>query len=1377
MAKIVLQVGADFSKATETVNKLKEQITSLATAFNEVKVSQKLTNQIKVLTEYNKSLAAATKQVQQETKNARKAELELERYRSKTIIQAKNELAKGEEKIARERIKNQQETEKLRIQEQKLQQEEIKTAKAQGELKDETKKTADEIEKQEEKTKGLVDTLMQFQLTARLLHTGLRTLRSAMKDVNETLADTEKRIIAIQRVLPEGSVSDSDLSNKLYDLAIEYGQSFANVSDIATNFARTGLSYVDTIEATRAALLALNVAELDTSQATEGMIAIMAQFGLSAEQLLNVVDALNKTADRFPVTTEKLMAALQRMGSSASIAGLDLEETIGVATALSKATGRSGANVGTAANALIQYASKPKALDVYAELSPEMAAIVNQYRIGAANVLDIWKGLSKEINNLTEEQADKLDVLANYFESDEGRELQSQLEDELGEIQNDITGVFATANTFRKNYFVALLQNLDVVEEAAETARNAQGYSIKENEKEMQTYERRVQALEEHWHKLANDEQGWLAFRKGLVEIGDKLLTVLEWTGNLRTAVIALGTVFGVAFAPRVISMIGNVITSIKTLIVSLNTATFSAEAFQIALQGAIAVVGLIAVGISALAGVVDKYNKEQAEQRQAAIDKWENEKKNAALLEELYDKYEKLNPTTDEYKEIEKQIVQLLGDKSTYLKEITQDTDKYREAVKELTKEQREQYLIDLELASLAQKGKYEENVKGVANQFKTLLDKSNSSFSVTNGEVYDAFGNVLSAEGRSAVLSNALSESISKYLNIEDISFAPGSDAASALKNREVLKKIAEAYEKAYIEEVNKLNFTKATEIITDEVYTDVKNILEAYDPTDLLETNVKLLVERFKTFSSLKNEVDKGKAYSYVINDLKNQYGDSYDSISKEIKDIFERIVTLSEESADKTINVYKTLSDITDKYSDISDALREIGEAEEDNNKVLEKQNALLEAQKKLTDAINKAKAEYIKNQLDDYLDGLKDEESRASKLQSIEEARAKVEEARLAVEEKRQAVKEAEYNLQKAQEELERAKNDRSVAVYNNATGMFEYQANRKSVESAQEKVRQATENVEKAVNDVDTSIQAVETAELNVQKSVDNLTSYLQDQAISDIKKAIEDGNLDEVTISKILSEWNIDENSLWAKGLTAALQKGINGATEYANNTDAVKSATTAVENATTALEELKRSQFFNAVANRFDYAKNNGTKITDKEIDDFLTLMSLMGVPESDVETARKAIKKYVDEANKNITPPVTTPQTSYNRAESYDDYLAQEYKLKPYDSGGILTGMGGIKATNEPEIVIDPELTKRILSPTSNEAFARFADSLGVIFGNPLKSGSASYRNTWNKTSNNDNRNYVINGVPIPRDAADNLTISQLVQLLDDMNLVKV
>ena len=454
---------------------------------------------------------------------------------------------------------------------------------------------------------GLLDIVTgfaKFQLSAMLVMKPLQWIRSALTSINETLVKTEDAVIALQRVLPTGSATDDEISSKVYDIAQRYGQTFENVSQIATNFARTGMSWADTIKATEAAVLALNVAELDAEEATTGLIAILSQFNLEASDLETVIDKLNKTADNFPVTTEKILAALQRTGSAASNANLSLDQTIALITALSKATGRSGENIGTALNSLIQYSSKSSALDTFAGLSEQSAAVVAQFRQGGANILDVWRQVSEEIKSLKADQADLLD---QYFSTEDGEALKDALDGELEDIYTELGGVYDTANTFRKNYFIALLGNMDTVEQAMGTLGDAAGYSQKENEKYLDTYTAKLNSLKAQWQDIANSEQGLLGIKKALLDVGSVLLTIIKWTGGLRTTLLAISTVVWMLVGDKIIAGFKAIGTAIKGLVTGLRTATTAAQGFQAALGW----IGLIATAVSLIVGLVQQANEE----------------------------------------------------------------------------------------------------------------------------------------------------------------------------------------------------------------------------------------------------------------------------------------------------------------------------------------------------------------------------------------------------------------------------------------------------------------------------------------------------------------------------------------------------------------------------------------------------------------------------------------------------------------------------------------------------------------------------------------------------------------------------------------------
>lgn len=80
----------------------------------------------------------------------------------------------------------------------------------------------------------------------------------------------------------------------------------------------------------------------------------------------------------------------------------------------------------------------------------------------------------------------------------------------------------------------------------------------------------------------------------------------------------------------------------------------------------------------------------------------------------------------------------------------------------------------------------------------------------------------------------------------------------------------------------------------------------------------------------------------------------------------------------------------------------------------------------------------------------------------------------------------------------------------------------------------------------------------------------------------------------------------------------------------------------------------------------------------------------------------------------------------------------------KVARYDSGGVLKGLGGIKATADDEMVLPPDITARMLRPSANAAFqARMRELRGLYDPTPAVGRSLA--------GNTDNRSYTDHSGP--------------------------
>lgn len=1258
MAQIKLTVSPQIE--TAKFEQLKQQIRSLGTELSNIKPNKDLTAQLNALA---KSLNAAARETKTYTKSEKDEALIKQRNTAATLNLAKT-----------------------------------RKTNADAALK-EKKAVEDSHKTHLIATEGLVDMAakyVQLQVAMKLIYAPLNLIKTAFDSLNNVLQTTEDRVIEVKRALGDEAVVNQQISSEIYDLAVQYGQTFDNASNIAVKFARSGMEWRDAIKATEAALLALNVAELNAEEASSGLIAIMAQFRLEASDLERVIDELNKTADNFPVTSEKLLTALSRTGSAAVNANLSLEQTIGLITALSKATGRSGQNLGTAINSLIQYSSKSSALDIFSSLSDDVATAVERMRKGTGNILEVWQKVSEVIKNADDRQKS---ILTGLAESEDIQNLSQELQDELGDIFERTQDVYGTANTFRKNYFIALLDNIDTVIQAQQVATNALDYSQKENLQYMDTLTAKTTALQSKWESLANDEQGWLKFRKGLADIGIGILDVTEATGGLTTAFISLASITTAVFG-------GKVLSAIKEQVKGMKSAETGALKWNAAL-------GLISLSLNLIISTIIASNKRLEHATEAA-------KKYASALEEI--------STSKSARESEIKSLDLLIDR----------------------------------------------------------YDELNSKESLTTAEQYDLKQTVDALSTVYGGLNFVLDETTKRY-NVQ----------TEAIRNNraELLKQI----ETEYYQERAKTAFSSYQAAMEELGYEDISQVRARYDKIKDIR---------------VQGRADAPGQIRWEQRALRETI-EMYDEYLKYIGYI-------SSSGAKTATTSGKTLKE---QYEGLAKAIAAAKDELSESAKIQEKQLSVIEAQKALEEAIAKAKRDYVNSVLDQYITTLKDALTLEEKQNAVIEARKNLEkaaeEARIKAlvnalntenskNEKALDIEQKRLAVEQARQALANAQSQRNVRQYNELTKTWEWQANQTEVDNAQKKLDEAMDALNKYLeqqaraevidalengNAAEADINAIlakwaregmtdtpewvqriksvvesyakyapteedlKTASEKVESAVNSLNEYLKDQAIAEIKKSISDNGVDPNAIRAILDKWlsKGEGGELYAWGDTIA-QKIKEATVSGYYESSAVASQRSALEKAREALSSYQAEKLWDEV-----------TALVDKraERNEFNALLGKYrgyGVSEDVIVAIIEALNNA----------GITDIGKVKSKGRLQDQISGARNTISAYDNGGVLDGIGGIKATRKPEMVLSPELTAKILKPTSNAQFERFVQAMGIMFGATSRAGANDVvRNGGNTVTDSHDTHYTVNGVTVPAQYAETHSIKEL---FNDMRLFK-
>ena len=317
-------------------------------------------------------------------------------------------------------------------------------------------------------TQTLYDKIVGYAKTY-IIYQGFNQLKQGIKETIDEMVEVEYQMVQIDRVLNDSSLNIDKYRDKLIQLAYDYGNAFDNFADISLRLAQAGYDSNEVLALSEKTLLALNTAELDATQATEDMVAVMAQWGLmtgtateQAETYGSIIDKINKVADNFPTTSEDILEALKKTSSAFNLAGASIDETIATIVAAETASQRGGKVIGTALSNIVQQLKAEGKLDLAEQLGLDFFTDANKTEFKP--IMEIFEEMSTMMQNL----------------KDQGKESSVEMQ-----------SLLEMFTVFRRNIGASLLGEMSGEDstylQVLETSLNSVGYSLQENEKHMQT--------------------------------------------------------------------------------------------------------------------------------------------------------------------------------------------------------------------------------------------------------------------------------------------------------------------------------------------------------------------------------------------------------------------------------------------------------------------------------------------------------------------------------------------------------------------------------------------------------------------------------------------------------------------------------------------------------------------------------------------------------------------------------------------------------------------------------------------------------------------------------------------------------------------------
>lgn len=175
---------------------------------------------------------------------------------------------------------------------------------------------------------------------------GLFAAAGAIKEIGKGAIESSGGVHTLQRVINQ-PFTPSQAQGAFRDLAKEFNVPIETAVDAVYRMGQRFHSLPQAVEAARASLYSFKTGEVDVATSTENLLAIVNGFGLSSKDLASVYDQINQAQNTFGIRIGDTEAGLAKAAGTYRNAGGDLNYLLGLTVAISRATNRSGQEIGT----------------------------------------------------------------------------------------------------------------------------------------------------------------------------------------------------------------------------------------------------------------------------------------------------------------------------------------------------------------------------------------------------------------------------------------------------------------------------------------------------------------------------------------------------------------------------------------------------------------------------------------------------------------------------------------------------------------------------------------------------------------------------------------------------------------------------------------------------------------------------------------------------------------------------------------------------------------------------------------------------------------------------------------------------------------------
>ncbi len=321
----------------------------------------------------------------------------------------------------------------------------------------------------------------------------------------------------------------SDIGKSSVEMAKDLKTSTKNVLEAVTLYANAKETADAILKKSETAVMLSNVTGMGAQESAKMLQAIMNQFDLTQNDLTYISDTIQTVSQNmaydFSQGIQEIAGGIERSGSVAKSAGLDLEQYVSMLGLVIEKTGQSGDTIGNAYKTIFQRITKASATE--GTLAEDISAAEESLRAVGVQVRSS-SGEFRDMNDIMADLGEKWSTLSDVEQSN---------------ISYNVAGIRQT------NILKTLLTYWEDYEALVEKTGNSAGTTMENQEKYAESYKGELAELsataESFWSNFLNSStfKTETNFLTGILSLLDKISGTMGALGT-----IGLGTALFAGF-------------------------------------------------------------------------------------------------------------------------------------------------------------------------------------------------------------------------------------------------------------------------------------------------------------------------------------------------------------------------------------------------------------------------------------------------------------------------------------------------------------------------------------------------------------------------------------------------------------------------------------------------------------------------------------------------------------------------------------------------------------------------------------------------------------------------------------------------------------